>query len=143
MKKTLGSTLIFILLLISEHAYSQVSLKEHLLGQWTVKGNYDLGATIPPDTKQEIEMMQAMFSKSKFNFQENHVFSLDFPRAEMTLKNGYWEILADNHDIIIKEWKDKDNANGPIFMGLKILIKDGKTIFIMEETFFAFEMQKL
>lgn len=143
MKNTLKITLIVLLASISHLSYSQMDLEKHLIGQWSVKGNYDLGAPIPENAKKEIEMVQSMFAQSKFTFKTDHSFKLEVPVPDMALENGYWEVLKDNNDVIIKEWKDRNNSKSAIHMGLKVLIKNGKTIFLIEETFFAFEMQKI
>jgi hypothetical protein len=60
----------------------------------------------------------------------------------MAIKNGHWKILADNAEIIIQEWEDKDKPRS-VLMSITVLQKDGKTIFMLEETFFAFEMIRI
>lgn len=136
---------LFIILLISGHltyVNAQSKLNSDIIGEWKAIKVYDMGAVIPDGSKKQIEIFQNRFLKSKFIFKADNNFSFDTPFKEMAISNGHWKILDDNGEVIIQEWKDKDKER-PVLMGITVLIKDGKTIFMMEETFFAFEMEKI
>jgi hypothetical protein len=136
---------LFIMLLISGHlsiVNAQSKLNSDIIGEWRAVKVYDIGAVIPDGSKKQIENFQTKFINSKFTFKADHNFSFDTPFTEMTINNGHWKILEDNGEVVIQEWKDKDKER-PVLMGITVLVKDGKTIFMMEETFFAFEMEKV
>lgn len=135
----------FILLFAGGHltdVTAQSKLNAHIVGEWKAVKVHDIGAVIPEASKKQIEVFQAGFLKSKFIFKSDHNFSFDTPHQEMAINNGHWKILNDNGQIIIQEWKDKDRAR-PVLMSITLLIKEGVTIFMMEEAFFAFEMEKI
>jgi len=130
---------LFILLFASGHltdVNAQSKLNAFIVGEWKAVKVHDIGAVIPEASKKHIEVFQAGFLNSKFIFKSDHNFSFDTPFPEMAINNGHWKILDDNAEVIIQEWKDKDKAR-PVLMSITILIKEGMTIFMMEETFFC------
>lgn len=142
MKYRLTKILILLIIISVNNTKAQTDLKSHLVGQWTVKSEYDIGGQVPTDVQQQIKIVKDAFKKSKFHFKKDNSFSLDIEFQEISIKNGHWKILKDNNKVVIQEWKDKDKS-GPILMGINVLLKDSKTIFMLEETFLAFEMTKI
>lgn len=142
MKYRLTTFLILLLIISIDNTNAQTDLRSHLIGKWTVKSEHDIGGQVPTDMQQQIKIVKDAFKKSKFHFRKDNSFSFDIEFQEISIKNGHWKILKDNNEVVIQEWKDKDKS-GPILMGINVLLKDGKTIFMLEETFLAFEMTKV
>ena len=139
-----GRRLIIIILLTSAWSVDvtgQSKLEKDIVGVWKPSKIYDIGAVVPDAHKEQVKVMQEKLLDSKFEFKDDNNFSFESSFKEMAIKNGHWKILADNGEIIIQEWKDKDNPRS-VLMSITVLQKDGKTIFMLEETFFAFEMIK-
>ena len=139
--KKLGLITILLTTLIFTSVLAQSKLSNHIIGEWKAVKVYDIGAVIPDGSKKQIEAFQTKFINSKFQFNTDHTFSLNTPFTEMIVKNAKWKILSDNYEVIIYDATDKDKRGGNV-MGITVLIKDGKTIFMIEETFLAFEMEK-
>lgn len=136
---------LLIILLTSGHlTYVNAQSKPNtdIIGEWKAVKVFDLGAVIPDGFKKQIEIFQTGFLKSKLIFKADHHFYFDTPFTEITINNGHWKILDFNGEVVIQEWKDKDKERS-VLMGITVLIIDGKTIFMIEETFFAFEMEKI
>jgi len=142
MKERFGLIIVLLTLIFSADVKGQSKLEKHIVGRWKPSGIYDVGAVIPDASKQQIETMQKKLLDSKFQFKDDHNFSFESSFEEIAIKNGHWKILADNGKIVIQEWKDKDKEK-PVLMGITVLLKNGKTIFMLEETFFAFEMVRI
>ncbi|NQX81207.1 MAG: hypothetical protein HRT66_04320 [Flavobacteriaceae bacterium] len=96
---------------------------------------------LPPEQKQQMEMLKTAFLESKFIFKDDKNFSFDFKFEEMRIKNGHWKYNDLTKSFIIQEWKDKETEKSKLMeMTAK---KDGdKVIFLLSETFFTLEMRK-
>ncbi|HEX8545624.1 MAG TPA: hypothetical protein VF691_01605 [Cytophagaceae bacterium] len=121
---------------------AQSKLAKDIVGIWKPLKIYDLGAVVPEGSQKQIEEAQKRFFNSKFDFKADHNFSFNCGYKEVDFKDVHWKILPDNGQIVIQEWRDKDKE-GPVLMGITVLKKDGKVIFMLEESFFAFEMKKV
>ena len=130
-------------LVISSGLCAQALSEEDLVGDWTVVRIHEVSDEIPPGMKQEIEMMRNAFLTSKFHFELNKNFTYDFSlfNDEMRIAGEHWKLDSRTGNVIIQEWKDKDKEK-PVLMGIKVLKQDGKTIFIVQEAFFALEVKR-
>jgi hypothetical protein len=142
MKNGRGLIIILLILVWSVDVKGQSKLEKDIVGVWKPSKIYDIGAVVPDTYKEQIKVMQEKLIDSKFEFKDDYNFSFESSIKEMAIKNGHWKILADNGEIIIQEWEDKDKP-GSVLMSITVLQKDGKTIFMLEETFFAFEMIRI
>jgi hypothetical protein len=134
--------IILLTLVWSLDVTGQSKLEKDIVGVWKPSKVYDIGAVVPDTYKEQIKVMQEKLIDSKFEFKDDYNFSFESSFKEMAIKNGHWKILADNAEIIIQEWEDKDKPRS-VLMSITVLQKDGKTIFMLEETFFAFEMIRI
>jgi len=135
-------SLIFLGMAYLPETEAQSKLETDIIGIWKSSKIYDIGAVIPDASKNKIELFQKKLLSSKFQFTTDHNFNFESSVTDMSIKNGHWKILGDNGMIVIQDWKDKDKER-PVLMGITVLQKNSKTIFILEETFFAFEMVKI
>jgi hypothetical protein len=142
MKSRCGLIVILLTLVWPVDVTGQSKLEKDIVGVWKPSRIYDVGAVVPDAHKEKIKVVQEKLLDSRFEFKDDHKFSFDFFFHEMEIKNGHWKILPDNGEIIIQEWEDKDKPKS-VLMSITVLQKDGKTIFMLEETFFAFEMLKI
>lgn len=127
----------FIIFITNINAQSKI--EQDIIGQWKPKNVYDMGAIIQKKHIQKIEMLQKMLLNSKFIFKSDHSFVFESSFKEMNIKNGYWKVLKFNNKIVISELKNTKS----IMMEIDVLQKEGKTIFMLEEMFFAYEMEKI
>jgi hypothetical protein len=131
----------FLVVLPFSNLNAQTALEDDLIGTWRAVKIYDIGARIPEKSTPYIETVQKAFLQGKFRFEADQTFALDISFPEMAIKNGHWKIDEYTNEVIIQEWKDRE-LHKPILMSINVLTKNGKTIFVIEETFFAFEMER-
>ncbi len=125
-------------------ASAQTFPEKEVIGTWIVNKfeNQMKDSEIPPDQKEMMVKMEKAFLESKFIFQEDKKCFFEFSFEEMAVKNGHWKYDGNSGSIVIQEWKDKDK-NGSILMGIQIMTKGDKIFFMVEETPFVLEVEKI
>ena len=129
-------------LLISLNTYAQISPEKEIVGTWKVVEVRLLIDKVQPDQKEKIDMLKKSFLASRFVFKPDKNFSFDFPFKEMQVKNGHWKYSSVTPSYIIQQWKDKD-TDAEKLMEIIVKKENGKTLFLIPETFFELEMKKL
>ena len=122
---------------------AQTLSEEDLVGDWRVVQIHEISDKMPSEMRQEMEMMRNAFLTSKFQFKPNKNFTFDFSLfdGEIEITNEHWKLDRQTGNVIIQEWKDKDKEK-PVLMGIEVLRQAGKTIFVLQETFFSLEVEK-
>lgn len=129
-------------LLIAVPAKSQNIMDSDLVGTWGVT-NFKLLST--GFSKEEITKagtLKKSFLQAHFKFKADKHFSFDFDAADFKIQNARWKYNPNTKSAIIHEWKD-GNAIKSILMELYIKRQDGKFIFLLSETPFILEVEKV
>ncbi|MEQ8475297.1 hypothetical protein [Fulvivirga sp.] len=127
-----------LFIFISFNLNAQQVSEQELIGEWKPVKLVEIKGEIPNEMKEQINVMQNAFLKTIFVFRNENKFTFDFPFEEMRLTNGYWKLDSQTGNISIYEEENEKSY----FMGITASKKDGKMIFMMEETYFAFEVKK-
>jgi hypothetical protein len=134
-----------VLLISSTQLFAQQIPKDSLTGSWKVINsqvvkNKDM--QISAEEMPLLEMMSMAFVNSKFTFNGNAKFTLDFPENSKLnleelkfLNNKSWTLKANN---VVQVGSDSENL-----MKIMISQKDNKVFFFLDDTPVLLEMVKL
>jgi hypothetical protein len=130
--------LIVFSLFLSQTVLSQEISKEQIYGTWKIQKN--ITSITDPKYKDLING----FKEASFTFNENGIFELKsantsklFLMTTNMLKNAKWKL--DQNKQIIRIGNEENHFST---MGIKVKLKDSKTIFLVDETPLEFEMVK-
>ncbi len=140
LKSLTYSTLLIISFSIKISA--QDNVKKEIIGIWKPVRPYDIGAVIPDEAKQLISQAREILLKTTFYFNADQKFTIESNNSDLSLKNGHWKLDPFSGEVIIQEWKNR-KEDKPVFMSIRLLKRDAKLIFVIEEFFLAFEMSKI
>lgn len=138
MNKLLTGFVIFILATMETEAQSLP--EKELVGKWKVV-HVDVLVEVRKDQEEKMELVKKAFLTSTLDFKADEHFSLDIDIPDLKITDGHWKIEPGTGTVQITEWKDKD-AGSPLLMEMDCRKENGKTIFLMAQTFFSLEVVK-
>lgn len=140
---------IFILLLsgLTYNAAGQSFTEIDLFGKWKVVNV--IISKVPKGRSSEFEKQKMIFLKSTFRFDPNRTFVYSIENEEedpeiekMEIYGAHWRFDQSNGMISITELKEKDSDKFDL-MEIKIKIEDQKKYFIISDTNFKLEVEKI
>jgi len=134
--------LLLMILLISPKTKGQTLTESNLVGTWKVVEVHNLANNMPKEQMAKLEKLKKAFLKSRFVFNSDKKFSFDIAIGGMKMINKHWKINNSNGTVTIQEWKDKD-TNKSVLMEIIYKRNDNKVTFLISETFFELDVQRL
>ncbi|MDG1476726.1 MAG: hypothetical protein P8Q14_06245 [Vicingaceae bacterium] len=138
MKKSLGLLIILAVFVLKTNA--QTLDETNITGTWSVERVNNL-IELPPEQKEQMEMLKAAFLESKFIFKDDKNFSFDFKFEDMRIKDAHWKYNDLTKSFIVQEWKDKETDKQKLMI-ISTKKEVNKIIFFLAESFFTLEMRK-
>ncbi len=132
--------LLFLLLFFPLINLNAQSISEQdLIGDWSATKLHPQSNNVPEEIMQQISVIHEAFLNSKFLFKENHLFSFDTPIDDLKKEKAFWDLNPQTGTI---EVSDTEEKNSPMLMEITVIKEDGKIFFMIEETFFTYEVKK-
>jgi|GEM_PF-6782758 len=135
-KKILTLFLFFQVLVAAATAQSLTGAE--LAGKWTVTEVRSSVEHLPENELVTLELMKKHFLQSSFTFNADNSFSLDIPLEELKLPHGNWKIDAKTGIIAVLD----PGGDGSRFLEIESKKKEGKILFLIQETPLELEMKK-
>lgn len=127
--------------LINITVFSQTITEKNLIGTWKV---INLSGETPPALNKEhqikLDELINAFKNASFEFKKNKTFNfnIDFVELGEMLKNKKWEFDTENFKVNIK-----DNTDNGLLMVIDIVKNKDQFMFLLSETPFILEVEKL
>lgn len=139
--------IILLFVPLSSKLYSQELSQPVFIGTWkAVKAHFipEMSMDLDVEGQKKLKQMQEGLIGTLFTFKENNDFAIKFPgnvpvfmKELEILRNKKWKMGKDQRIAIGSE---KDNYS---MIGITVLIKQGKKIFILDESPFMLEVVRL
>lgn len=139
--------IILLFVPLSSKLYSQELSQPVFIGTWkAVKAQFipEMSMDLDVEGQKKLKQMQEGLIGTLFTFKENNDFAIKFPgnvpvfmKELEILRNKKWKKGKDQRIAIGSE---KDNYS---MIGITVLIKQGKKIFILDESPFMLEVVRL
>lgn len=148
MRTTYAKCILLLLLpLLNFNATCQVFTENELSGKWKVVNVFI--SKIPKGKETETEKQKAAFLKSTFRFDPGKYFTFtidnetdDLELDKMEIRAAHWQLESSSGLVTIAEWKEKDSDKYDL-MEIKIKRDGDKIFFLISDTYFKLEVQKL
>lgn len=125
---------------VATQVSAQALTPKEVVGNWKV-ADIHLTVELSEEEAAAMEVLRPAFMQAEFFYGDDQQFTFNFAYEEMKLEDGYWRFMEEEGLFGIWESEEK-SANDPRFMGMQAFKKDGKILFMLEETPLALEVVK-